>query len=104
MPTPPKLQIDPFTLILLALILVSLVQLAITYFSRRREPPEPQYVYKKLVVCTSTGEQRFESFEAGDFVGKVVGTCGENGRLIIQAIYAEPIKSEAQRRSQLPRF
>ncbi|RLG83675.1 MAG: hypothetical protein DRO39_08255, partial [Thermoprotei archaeon] len=71
MPAPPRLQLDPFTLILLALILVSLVQLAITYFSRRREQPEPQYVYRKLIVCTSTGEQRVENFEAGDFVGKV---------------------------------
>jgi len=83
-------QLDPLTLILLVIILVSLIQVATTYFMRRREKPEPQFIYRRVVECTSTGERRVEDFQVGDFVGKIVGVCINGGKLIIRAIYAEP--------------
>ena len=85
-------QLDPLTLILLVIILVSLFQVVVTYFTRRKEKPEPQFIYKKVVECTSTSEKKVEDFQVGDFVGKIVGVCNNNGKLVIRAIYAEPIQ------------
>ncbi|MCE4616991.1 MAG: hypothetical protein F7C32_00155 [Desulfurococcales archaeon] len=59
--------------------------------AKKREPPRKTYT---LITCTSTGQEEKREYKEGDYVGKELGTCGDNneGKLIVKAIYTEEIK------------
>ena len=59
--------------------------------ARKKETP------RKLVTvteCRETGQETKRDFQEGDYIGKVLGSCGENGQEIIKAIYSVEIKQK----------
>jgi hypothetical protein len=86
-------QNNPFMQFLFLLLLIgSTIYLFIqTSQSKKKEAP------RKLVTvieCTADGKEEKRDFQEGDYIGKTLGECGEQGVKVIKAIYSIEIKQQ----------
>jgi hypothetical protein len=81
---PPEIQ-GLLTILLLALTLTFFYYVMMKTTPKKGEEPT---VTKTILKCMGTGKVFERDFEKGDYVGKIVGKCDENGSTkYIHAIY-----------------
>jgi hypothetical protein len=59
--------------------------------AKKREPPRKLIT---VIECDKTGKETKREFQEGDYIGKIVGECGQGGQEIIKAIYSVEIKQK----------
>lgn len=87
-----KLQIDPWTLFFLLMIVFLLISMLSNMFQQREKKPKEKIVTYTIIACIMGDYEEKREFIPGDYVGKVIRDkrCPkDNGELRIKAIYAE---------------